>query len=45
MWLKHPVDLIRICDKCLLDVNQAISNHNRSEPIYHFEPWLELFVY
>lgn len=37
-WYKQPVDLIQICDKCLLDVNQAITNNGRFEEIYHIDP-------
>jgi len=37
LWYKQPVDLLRICDKCLLDVYQAVSNRGRFEPIYHVD--------
>lgn len=37
LWYKQPVDLLRICDKCLLDVHQAVSNRGRFEPIYHVD--------
>lgn len=36
-WFKQPVDLIQICDKCLLDVNQAITNNGRFDPIHHID--------
>lgn len=36
-WYKQPVDLIQICDKCLLDVNQAITNNGRFEEIFHID--------
>lgn len=32
---KNLVDLIRICDNCLKDVNQAITSTYRFEPIYN----------
>jgi hypothetical protein len=36
-WYKYPVDLIQICDKCLQDVNQAITNNRRFEEIHHID--------
>jgi hypothetical protein len=36
-WFKYPVDLIQICDKCLLDVNQAITNSNRFTEIHQID--------
>jgi len=36
-WHRTPVDLVQICEKCLLDVNQAISNNNRFEELFHIE--------
>lgn len=29
LWKKHQVDLVVICDKCLMDVHQAITNFGR----------------
>lgn len=37
-WYKYPVDLVQICDKCLLDVNQSITNNRRFEEFQHLDP-------
>jgi hypothetical protein len=34
---RYPVNLIEICDKCLLDVHQSITNKGRFDPIHHID--------
>lgn len=34
----YPVNLIDICEKCLLDSHQAITNQGRNDAIYHLPP-------
>ena len=35
LWRKEIVDLIKICDKCLMEVHLASSEVNRHEPFHH----------
>ncbi|KAJ1434670.1 hypothetical protein B484DRAFT_393887 [Ochromonadaceae sp. CCMP2298] len=37
LWHKTPVDILQVCDKCLLEVNQALSNSGRFEELYHLD--------
>ena len=36
-YQKYLIDLIQICDKCLYDVNQSITNYHRYQEIYHID--------
>lgn len=35
LWRKEIVDLVKICDKCLIEVHAASSEVNRHEPFHH----------
>lgn len=36
-WMKHPVNLVEICDDCLSHVHKAITNQGRHDPIHHID--------
>lgn len=36
-WRGKEVDLVKICDGCLDDVNKALAEVNRLEPVFHLE--------
>eukprot|EP01034_Spumella_vulgaris_P029800 gene29800-36906_t len=36
-FINSPVDIVQICDKCLLDVNQSVTNMGRFDPYHHID--------